>query len=1047
MPIDYEVILKENQVRYGTDIGRIGPMLLSDRYGDRTHFIYEILQNAEDALAKREGWSGSREISFALWPDALEVSHFGRPFDEDDVRGICGIALSRKGLTSIGRFGIGFKSVYSFTDSPEIHSGPEHFAIDSYVSPKSISKRELEPEKTLIRLPFSPRVPTATQDIQTGLQWLDPQTLLFLREVEAISWCISEGLSGLYLRSNKTIDDTTRKVMIIGEDRDGDADAQWEQQWMVFSRPVFNQGADIGYVEIAFALEKEAGGESLSVRRLTDSRLVVFFPTILPTNLGFLIQGPYLTTPSRDNVPEEEKWNRHLVQETSLLLVDALQKLREFGLLNVATLQSLPLDRNRFNEGSRFAPLFTAVRDALAKMPLLPGHKAGHFAAQATKLARTQELRDLISPAQLASLYNSDEEVGWLSEDITVDRTPTLRRYLMEDLDIDEVTPEVLISKLTGPFLEAQPDEWIEQLYEFLGGQSALLRRLREKPLVRLDDGSHTVAFSGDRAQAFLPGAERTNFPTVRQSVCQTEEAWDFLETLGLTLPDLVDNVIANVLPKYQGDEVDVPDSVYRSDIKTILAALSTDSSTQRDRLVTELQRAKFIRAVDAGSGSHCFVRPENAYFATQRIRALFSGVPGVLIVDHSKNYLRGVDVRRMLEAVGVQQYLVQSEVESSLTLEEKSDLRRKAGHQERTYDMDVHDYTLRGLDPLLITVAGLAKNEAMDRTEILWEALCDLYDRRGAGAFQGTYHWMRHKERSATFDASFVQLLNETAWVPDEAGSLQRPAEIVFENTGWEANPFLLTKIRFKPTIIDELARAAKVDPEVLTFIAKYKLTLDDLRKILPEASSTSESPSPANDSGTDSPATQPDALANHLGEGGDTGEERSGQRTDVTPLRAPDRKRTSGNRQFISYVAVHPDQEEESDPDSLTQQARMDLEEKAIERILSGEPGLERMPTNNPGFDLIEHNGAGEPVKWVEVKAMKGELRQRPVGMSRVQFEYARNHGEAYWLYIVEYAGAPEMARVVRIQDPAGKAQTFTFDGGWIAVAGDSPRPEKEI
>ncbi|MCH7831938.1 MAG: hypothetical protein IIC55_03605 [Proteobacteria bacterium] len=38
----------------------------------------------------------------------------------------------------IGRFGIGFKSVYAFTDCPEIHSGDEHFAIESFVWPKGI---------------------------------------------------------------------------------------------------------------------------------------------------------------------------------------------------------------------------------------------------------------------------------------------------------------------------------------------------------------------------------------------------------------------------------------------------------------------------------------------------------------------------------------------------------------------------------------------------------------------------------------------------------------------------------------------------------------------------------------------------------------------------------------------------------------------------------------------------------------------------------------------------------------------------------------------
>jgi hypothetical protein len=71
MASDYIEIRQCNRQRYGTDIGRIGPMLLADRYDDRTHFIYELLQNiyellqnAEDALAKRLGWGGKHCVRF-----------------------------------------------------------------------------------------------------------------------------------------------------------------------------------------------------------------------------------------------------------------------------------------------------------------------------------------------------------------------------------------------------------------------------------------------------------------------------------------------------------------------------------------------------------------------------------------------------------------------------------------------------------------------------------------------------------------------------------------------------------------------------------------------------------------------------------------------------------------------------------------------------------------------------------------------------------------------------------------------------------------------
>jgi hypothetical protein len=112
------------------------------------------------------------------------------------------------------------------------------------------------------------------------------------------------------------------------------------------------------------------------------------------------------------------------------------------------------------------------------------------------------------------------------------------------------------------------------------------------------------------------------------------------------------------------------------------------------------------------------------------------------------------------------------------------------------------------------------------------------------------------------------------------------------------------------------------------------------------------------------------------------------------------------------------------------------MDLEEQAIALILSQEPILERMPAGNTGFDLIEKDVAGEPERWIEVKAMKGSLADRPVGLSSPQMEQARRCGDQFWLYVVERAGTDE-ARVLKIRNPHGRAGTFTFDRGWEAVA----------
>lgn len=1073
MASNYIGIRADNERRYGTDIGRIGPMLLANRYGDRTHFIFELLQNAEDALARRTGWEGSRAVSFVLGERSLRISHSGKPFDDLDVRGICGIAESTKDLTAIGRFGIGFKSVYAFTDRPEIHSGTEDFAIESFVWPVATQPVDHRLDETTIVLPLREADSAARGEISDGLQRLGPSTLLFLREIEEIAWAVEGGASGIYLRSKpEPLGPGIRRLTVLGQE-EGKADI--EETWLVFSREATtDEGVVAGQIEIAFSLRQTAGSERLSVQAVSDSPLVVFFPTVLPTHLGFLVQGPYRTTPSRDNVPRSDAWNRHLIEETATLLVEALRSLRDRGLLDTAALRCLPLDRAKFPEGSMFAPLFSAAHAALTSEPLLPSSLGGHVAARNGKLARTQELRELLSPAQLFAMFGAGAgEMAWLSGDISQDRTPELRQYLMRELAITEVTPETIPSKLDAPFLRAQTDEWIVRLYEFLNGQPALRWRLDNLPLVRLEDGVHVTALVKGQPQACLPSAIETGFPTVRRTVCETDGARTFLRSLGLTEPDPVDDVVWNVLPRYGGDEIDVQDDDYEVDIRRILAAFGTDSKTQREKLLTALRDTSFVMAIDAGGGSDCVSRPGDVYLATERLKELFAGVPNVILVDDSYACLRGEDIRDLLEACGATRYLQPVSIAAAFTWEQRREMRVAAGCESSSGGETLEDYTLRGLGELLAAFPGFDLETKKRKAALLWEALSDVEDRRGTGTFSGTYRWTYYHGRSATFDTDFVRQLRTTAWVPSAQGDLQQPELVLFDGLGWKSNPFLLSKIPFRPPILDTLAREAGIEPGVLDLLKKLGVTSeadlrarlgvedqagtadvrgtgdvnDALKNLLGNAPApTAPVPDPIGPEPTGGSAgvrdggkgTTGGAGAGAFDGGGSTRPtaDHSGGRSEIGGRTGKPSPGSAGGRPFISYIGAHPDTED-TDPDGLEQSARMALEEKAIALIVQDEPRLKRTPTHNPGFDLFEAGEDGRPVRWVEVKAMTGGLDDRPVGLSRAQFDCAGEHGDAYWLYVVERAGDPACAGVVRIQDPAGKARTFTFDYGWRKVA----------
>lgn len=1075
MASDYDFIRKQNMERYGTDIKRVGDMLLANRYDDRTHFIFELLQNAEDALALRKDWNGCRSVQFYLSNNALSLIHFGKPFDEEDVRGICGIAEGTKDVTAIGHFGIGFKSVYAFTDRPQIHSGAEDFAIENYVWPTAVTPHPRGPNETIIIIPLKSIDAAERGEIADGLQRLGARTLMFLREIDEIKWEVEGGSSGCYLRDKpENLGDGVRRVNVIGYE-EGAPDI--EEHWLIFSKPVTtDDGMEVGYVEVAVSMTRDEKTGQERVIPIARSPLVVYFPTILETHLGFLIQGPYRTTPSRDNVPPKDPWNQHCVKETADLLVEALRWLRDRNMLSSNVLRCLPIDPAKFGEDSMFAPLFCKTKDVLRTEPLIPRFGGGYVAAVGSRLARTQELRELINPSQLASLLGIDGEIAWLSSEITQDRTLELLRYITQELGVSEITPDTILTYLNSKaFLEAQSDAWIVQLYEFLNGQPRLLKRLKHLPLVRLQDGSHVPPYSEGEPQAFLPGKSTTEFPTVRTSVCTSDSALEFLESLGLTEASLVDDVVRNILPKYREQNANIEDARYGDDIRSILTAFSTDSKAQQDKLIRALRDTPFVMAVDSGDGKKSVSKPTEVYQATERLKRLFTGVKGVLLIDDKYSCLRGEAVRELLEECGAARYLEPVRVESDLSWEQLRDIRRNAGLESyRSRDTTISDWTLRGLDALLALLPQLDFGERRHRAALFWDALADLEREHGPNAFLGEYMWGYYQQwKRATFDAKFIRTLNENQWVPDCDGNLQCPEFVSFESLNWESNSFLQSRIRFKPALQDRLEHEAGIEPGLIGLLKELGVTTKaelcarlgiDAELTVGDGKTTTD----ADDLPGESVPESPDRVQSNTGQTVITstvsrgGDPRIGHRSRVESDGSPADSRdmvTAGEsdgiqgdskliekgkgRQFISYVAVHP-KDEESDPDSLDQLARMELEAKAINFILAREPDWQPTPVSNPGFDLLKTGPDGTPTCWCEVKAMTCNLKGRPVGLSRPQFEFALLRGTDYWLYIVEHAGSVA-PRIVRIQDPAGKARTFTFDHGWIDIAELDDTPDE--
>ena len=499
MPSNYKAITEYNEEQLGKDTSSRKTQV--SMYSDPTHFVYEILQNADDY--------GATEVLFNLSKDNIVIEHNGEPFKEENVRAITyfGKSTSREDLVKTGRFGIGFKSVFAFTASPIIISGSEHFqiyglyCIREYPYPDDFSR-----SRTRIVLPFNHESgqpdfveelmskEEAYRQISGCLTELDMNILLFTRNIQEIRWEVGDQ-SECYSREDE-VDDNTRLTTIT--------DGKHEDRYLVFGKVPTWEGEEHKPVEIAFAVD-----EQHQLASMHDEFLHVLFPTREEPRLRFILNGPYRTNPARETISSDDAFNIHLMMVTCRLMKELLPKLRDRKLLTVQFLSILPNEEDALS--SFYAPLCDVIVNEFRNTKLTPTKRPDVY-APALELYRDRsegELSGLIQDKDLTILL---EKEG--SQPLWVANLPTRRRnergqFVQDEnarrqnerinnfltmLDISEWTTKNLIylletgSELMMKWIKKKSDAWHQKLYAFLSDEAYSCSDL---PIVRCSDGEY----------------------------------------------------------------------------------------------------------------------------------------------------------------------------------------------------------------------------------------------------------------------------------------------------------------------------------------------------------------------------------------------------------------------------------------------------------------------------------------------------------------------------------------------------------------------------
>lgn len=821
---------------------------ITEKYSEQAHFIYELLQNADDAKATK--------VRFVLDNNGLLFAHNGTVHfsisdpktEEKDkengelghINSITSIGNTTKFESQIGKFGIGFKSVFQYTNTPHIYDPPFMFKIERLIVPVSLDCDH--PERigyeTLFYFPFDSekgQLEKAYEEVGTRLQKLD-NPLLFLRYLQRIEWKDNQGNSGIYLRRIK-LQDVGRIILLRAKVNVQSA----KNRFLIFDKEIpSSENTNVNHtISIAFRLSLEKELKISSERKFPA---YCFFATREPTELRFIIQAPFLLTDSREGIKQGKQWNEYLIEQAAELVAESLVEVRNRGLLDIDFLNTLPISRKDFSEDRMFRPIFDALlRKLESDEKLLPANDGGHISANQALLARSKDLINLLGTKQLSLMFEK-EDCQWLDSKIT--ETSILWDYLNKELEIPAVRPDIFASHFDKTFVEQQDYKWIIDFYAFLLKHEDLWNNtssiLRKKEIIRLSNQTHVSPFDENgNLRAYLPSGSHSEFPLVEQNIANDKKAQEFLRKLGLYEPDQLAEMINHVLPRYLDSEVSVSKEENILHIQQIAQVLQPDSLTKSqedlipklkmlsrkiglEELINNLDKTDipptrliqafkpiifkeipFLLSINNTNRQSEYKKPNEIYLSSEYtgndgLECFLEANPDIWLLD--KCYLNIPDIKIIIENLHILD-------KPKITTEEfNTNKKYKRGF--------TRDYTMDGLQFFL------EHNKYSIKTSLyLWELLIrSQRDNSYRIELKGTLEHANDekfigknvkKEPKVT---TIYKLLNNYSWLPDKYANFHKPSDISlselpddFEKESIEAKK-LAESLGFQPDIEKQL-------------------------------------------------------------------------------------------------------------------------------------------------------------------------------------------------------------------------------------------------
>jgi len=836
-----------------------------DKYSDQAHFIYELLQNADDVKAT--------SARFRLEKDGLFFTHNGsvgftvsNPQSEDGdtnsgalghINSITSIANSNKTETSIGKFGVGFKAVFQYTQTPHIYDPNIRFKIERFIVPQRLDS-DLDSRKsseTTFFFPFDHKgkQPQECHDeILKKLKALE-FPVLFLSTLKSVSF-EAEEVTGKYSKK------VTREL------EQGDITAKWLTLALELNSGrtahrllVFSLNSTSGHpCSIGYALSKD--GRLAPI----DRPAFCFFPTKEVTNLNFILHAPFLLTDSREGIKAGEKHNRELCQQLAQLAADSLPILRDEKLIDDGILEIIPYDEARFSgldDRSKlsFKPFCTAIKDKLQADRLLPAANGEGSTKSRSYWASDTELVELLSDKQLEQLTGT-KHACWVFRSRGKKEVQNGNKVLAEYIDggdarawlrkepnliVSSLDPEAVLKKITSDFIAEQSHKWLHKLYAYLSERTSYQAFVKDKPIFLDQDGNAVAAFDvkGQRI-LFLPDDDMTGYTTVNKGLLSNKASREFIEKFGVRKPSLRDEIYNNLLPAYENNEaIDT-----FADFAKFFRYFKECKHEEVAEFINLIRDKNFLRFTKSDDLTVYRGVGRSLYLPTADLKDWFETKPDAPFLSLDE-YRQTVDKK---DHESLMDFFEKLGVRKTPKVLSREIPRASLGGQRLSWDGRNHKFEEKYVDGCEQVLADITSA----RSVLLWRVLSGVIHSQN---MTGRHTWFYYSKRSAAFESPEEQRLRSADWILNQSGELVSADAVTVQtlsgqyDTADKGGEALIRFLRIheeleetshlteeearKINLADEIERSGLSDDEIRTAIEDAKR-----KKIAPPQSGKSD-------------------------------------------------------------------------------------------------------------------------------------------------------------------------------------------------------------